>query len=218
MRYLTVLLEPDGETAFHPLGGELTDDPAITRRAIHRVELLDDDTVLLLAEASGSKQRYREIMDASPHVVDYLVSGDDRWMAVSQFELTERARRPLELQREEGVVIDTPMRFTAGGGLKVTCLGDDAAFERLFDRIDEAEGTSVEIREMGEYEPDESSFTRLFTARQEEVLEAAVELGYYRVPRDAELADIADAVGISRATASEHLRKVEERVFSEIVH
>lgn len=217
MRYLTVLLEPEGNTAFHPLGRKLTDEPAIERRAIHHVELLDDDSVLLLAEASGSKERYRQIMEDSPHVDDFLVSGEDRWMAVSQFELTAAARRPLELQREERLVIDTPIHFTADGGLKVTCLGDDAAFESLFGSVDEAGGVAVEVLGMGEYEPDESSFSRLFTPRQEEVLETAVDLGYYRVPREAELEDVAESVGITPATASEHLRKVEERVFSEIV-
>ena len=54
MRYLTVVVKPEGDGAFHPLGGKLTDESAIERRAIHHVELLADDTVLLLAEASGS--------------------------------------------------------------------------------------------------------------------------------------------------------------------
>ena len=112
MRYLTARLEPDEGTAFHPLGQKLTDEPSVERRAIHHVELLDDGSVLLLAEASGSQERYRQIMENSPHVEEYLVSGDDRWMAVSQFELTEGARRPLELQREEQLVIDTPIHFT----------------------------------------------------------------------------------------------------------
>jgi predicted DNA binding protein len=57
----------------------------------------------------------------------------------------------------------------------------------------------------------------MFTSRQEEVLETAVDLGYFDVPRQAELKDVAEVVGITPTTASEHLRKAEQRVFTEIV-
>lgn len=217
MRYLTLLVKPNGGGTFHPLGGELTDNPSITRRAIHRIELLSDDTVLLFAEASGNQERYRQIMEESPHVNEYLVAGDDRWVAVSRVEPTEQARRALELQRESHLVIDTPIYFTSDGSLKLTCLGTDETFENLFEDLGDGGPVSVEILEMGDYEPDESSFTRMFTPRQEEVLEAAVDLGYYDVPRQATLEDVAEVVGIVPTTASEHLRKVEKRVFREIV-
>ncbi|QIB75817.1 helix-turn-helix domain-containing protein [Halogeometricum borinquense] len=217
MRYLTVLVKSNGESAFHPLGGELTDEPSIKRRAIHHIELLADDTVLLFAEASGSQKRYREIMDDSPHVIDYLVSGDERWMAVSQFEPTEEVRRNLELQRESHLVIDTPIYFTSNGSLKVTCLGTDETFKNLFENVDESDGIAFEILEIGDFDPNQSSFSRMFTPRQEEVLETAVDLGYYNEPRQATLEDIGEVVGIAPATVGEHLRKVEECVFSEIV-
>ncbi|WP_425603073.1 helix-turn-helix domain-containing protein [Halosolutus gelatinilyticus] len=42
----------------------------------------------------------------------------------------------------------------------------------------------------------------------------AVETGYYRSPRETSLEDVVDAVGIAPSTASEHLRKIESRVFS----
>jgi predicted DNA binding protein len=217
MRYLTVLVEPEGGSAFHPLGEELTAEPSIERRAIHRVELLADDTVLLFAEASGSKERYERIMDDSPHVVDYLVAGENRWMAVSQFEPTEAVRRALELQRKTLLVIETPIRFTSDDNLRLTYVGTDETFRKLSEYVDGMDSITFDILDMGDYDADRSSFRRLITARQEEVLEAAVELGSYREPRQASLEDISGVVGISPATVGEHLRKVEQRVFSEIV-
>ncbi|MFC4407234.1 helix-turn-helix domain-containing protein [Haloarchaeobius iranensis] len=217
MRYLTLLVKADGGSALHPLGSELSDDPSIERRAIHHVELLADGTVLLLAEASGSQDRYREIMADSPYVVDYLTAGDDRWLAVSQFEPTETVRRALELQRESLLVVDTPIRFTSADHLEVTYLGTDETFRELSDYVDELDSMAVEILQMGEYEAEESSFSRLLTARQEEILEVAVELGYYSEPREASLEDIGAVVDIAPGTVGEHLRKVEERVFGELV-
>jgi predicted DNA binding protein len=218
MRYLTLLVKPGGESAFHPLGGKLTDEPSIERRAIHRVELLADDTVLLLAEASGSQERYRDIMDGSPHVIEYLTAGEDRWIAVSQFEPTETVRRSLELQRESTLMIETPIQFTDDDHLKVTCLGTDEAFKTLSEHVGDAESITFDVLEVGDYEADGSSFSRLITTRQEEVLEAAVDLGYYSEPRQASLEDVGGAVGIAPGTVGEHLRKVEERVFGELVY
>ncbi|WP_311172287.1 helix-turn-helix domain-containing protein [Halobellus ordinarius] len=217
MRYLTVKIKPNEGGAFHPLGDELTESPDIDRRAIHHVELLVDETVLLLAEASGSQDRYEQIMAESPHVIDYLVAGDDRWMAVSQFEPTDEVRRALTLQQESFLVVDTPMHFTSEDHLKITYLGTEDSFRTLFDYTDELDSMAVDILNMGEYEADESSLSRMITARQEEVLETAVELGYYTEPRQASLEEIGEAVGISPGTVGEHLRKVEERVFREIV-
>jgi predicted DNA binding protein len=217
MRYLTLLVKADGGSTLHPLGEQLTADPAIERRAIHHVELLPDDTVLLFAEASGDRERYARVMEESPHVVDYLTAGDDRWMAVSQFEPTEPVRRALELRRESQLVIETPIRVTSDGSIKMTCLGTDETFEKLSEDVGEAESLRIELLEMGDYDPDDSSFRRMFTSRQEEVLETAVDLGYFDVPRQAELNDVAEVVGITPTTASEHLRKAEQRVFTEIV-
>lgn len=218
MRYLTVLVKPKGGGAFHPLGEKLTDEPSIKRRAIHHVELLGNDTVLLFAEASGSQEQYRRIMEASSAVIEYLTAGEDRWMAVSQFEPTEEVRRALEFQRESLLVVDTPIRFTSEDYLKITYLGTDETFRKLSEYVEGRESITFDILDMGDFETSESSFSRLITPRQEEVLETAVDLGYYSEPRQASLEDIGAAIGISPGTVGEHLRKVEARVFNEIVH
>lgn len=52
----------------------------------------------------------------------------------------------------------------------------------------------------------------LTTERQEEVLEAAFEAGYYDTPREATLTEVADAVGVSKATCSEILHRAEGKI------
>ncbi|EMA68665.1 Bacterio-opsin activator HTH domain protein [Halorubrum aidingense JCM 13560] len=58
---------------------------------------------------------------------------------------------------------------------------------------------------------------RLLTDRQREILLAAVELGYYDVPRRATLTAVADHVGIAKSTCSELLQRVERAVVGEFV-
>ncbi|MFD1643983.1 helix-turn-helix domain-containing protein [Halohasta litorea] len=218
MRYLTVLVKPNEDGTFHPLGEELSADPSIKRRAIHYVELLADETVLLFAEASGSQERYKQIMEDSPHVISYLTAGEDRWMAVSQFDATEAVRQALELQRKSILAIDTPIRFTSEDHLKVTYLGSDEIFKQLYETLQGVDYAEFEIHETGDYDSIGPSYSNIITSRQEEMLEAAVDLGYYSEPRQGSLEDIAEVVGIAPGTVGEHLRKVEERVFSEMVH
>lgn len=216
MRYLTVRLTPSDEGVFHPLGSELREEPSIRREAIHHAEHLDDGTVVLLAEASGNRNRYEELMAASSYVDDFLVAGDEQWMSVSRFEPTNAIRRALEYQRDAGVIVNMPIQFTSDGSMRVTYLGSDAGFQRLFEAANDMEDVPLrfEVVETGDYEPEKTSLVSSLTTRQRKVIETAVDTGYYRSPREASLEEVADAVGIAPSTASEHLRKIESRVFS----
>jgi hypothetical protein len=213
MRYLTVELSPADGSGFHPLGERLSDEPSIQREAIHHVELLEDDTVLTLAEGSGDRERYEAIMAATPAVEEYMVSGETRWMAVSRFAPSDPVREILAWRRQSDVVVETPIRFRADGTQRLTLLGDEAAFQALFESAAALDGVGVEVVATGEYEPETERFTRSLTAQQEAVLSAAVEVGYYRAPREATQSEVAEAVGLAPSTVGTHLRKIEERVF-----
>ena len=132
MRYMSIRLIPTEGVGFHPLGKQLSSDPAIQREAIHHVAVLDNEMVLTLAEGSGDRERYEEIMSSSPSVHTYMLSGDERWMAVSQFEPTEPVTRILEWQQQADIVVETPILFGTDGVLKLTFLGDESAFRTIF--------------------------------------------------------------------------------------
>ncbi|ESS04452.1 MAG: putative DNA binding protein [uncultured archaeon A07HR67] len=52
----------------------------------------------------------------------------------------------------------------------------------------------------------------LLTDRQREVLRAAVREGYFTVPRECTLAELADSIGVDKSSASETLRRAEARL------
>ncbi|MFC6732033.1 helix-turn-helix domain-containing protein [Haladaptatus sp. GCM10025893] len=54
------------------------------------------------------------------------------------------------------------------------------------------------------------------TSRQREVLDVALDLGYYENPRAATHADIAAEFDCAAGTVGEHLRKAEGAVLSEL--
>ncbi|SNR62627.1 Predicted DNA binding protein, contains HTH domain [Halorubrum vacuolatum] len=52
----------------------------------------------------------------------------------------------------------------------------------------------------------------LLTERQREVIETAVRMGYFNVPRDSTLAELADELAVDKSTASTILRRGEAQL------
>lgn len=64
--------------------------------------------------------------------------------------------------------------------------------------------------------PSEAEWQELVNAippRQRELLNTAYDLGYFEIPREVTLEEIADEMGITKTTASNHMRKAQREVF-----
>ncbi|MDX1745614.1 MAG: helix-turn-helix domain-containing protein, partial [Halobacteriales archaeon] len=55
------------------------------------------------------------------------------------------------------------------------------------------------------------------TARQEEVLETAHRMGYFEHPKDANAGEVADALGITTSTFTEHLAAAQRKLLHSIL-
>lgn len=89
----------------------------------------------------------------------------------------------------------------------VSIVGSRAAAQEFAKRLRDA-GLLLEMSRI-ERAPRAS---HLMTAPQDAALRLAVAEGYYRIPRTANLHDLANQMGISAASLSERLRRAEERV------
>jgi predicted DNA binding protein len=213
MRYMTVNLYMDWQS-FHPVEHRLAREPALRRKALHSIKLLDDDTIALLAEVEGDLDRYREIMRESPEVERFTVSGDDSGFCYSQTRVTEPSREMFRRREQGDFIIEMPIEYTDDGGMHMTIVGEEAdllAVSGLFDDVD------LELVSTGPYFPGTDGVFGELTDRQQEVLATAVRLGYYENPREATLADLAAELDVDPATVGKHLRTVESKVFAEYV-
>lgn len=215
MRYATVRTIPREGRAFHPLGEALAAEPAVQREKIHRAEILDEDTCILLGEDSGNVERYRAIVEQSAHVRDYnITEANGWWYSYLVFEPTEVIHQLMATRYETELMIEMPIDIRDDGSMVSRIVGPQDAFAEL--TAENGDAFDVELIETGEFHPDVGDIYRALTQRQREVLDAAMALGYYRNPREATHDEIANEVGISPGTVGEHLRKIESRVFSQL--
>lgn len=216
MRYVRFSLIPEGGSA-HPIDGVLAATPGVRREAIHSIRLVSDETAVTLyqldTDAAAADQLAAAMAD-HPDMVSLDVSwAGDRAFAYAVFRVNDTVRELLEATSE--LVLEPPLEYTTDGRLRGTAIGTAAAIRGLGPNL--PDGIRVEIESIGEYQPEAGRLWSELTARQQETLRAAVDLGYYDSPREATYADVADRLGISTGTVGEHLQKVEKRVLRAIV-
>lgn len=213
MRYARTVVIPDEE--LHPADRRFAESPDVSREYIHSVNLLDDGTAVLLYELSGEMEQVREIVEESPEVIEYQLSQCADGVAVyGHIEQSAVATELLRLLDRHQLVIDTPLEYTSRGGLRILVIGTHEAIQSA--ARDAPDGVRLKLEEMGEYTPECERLFCSLTERQQETLLAALEVGYYEVPREATHQDVADHLDRSDGTVGEHLRKIERQVFAAI--
>jgi predicted DNA binding protein len=214
MRYATVVISPEGG-GLQPADQALASESTVTRDAIHQINLLSDGSCVSLYSVRGDLQLVGEILKGQEDVIAHDVSGDHEGLAYIHFDPTETVRRLLSITQDNEIVLKTPIDCLESGGVRVTLVGDDGTIQRVVDSIPDS--LTLSLEGIGDYHPDSEQLFSVLTERQQEILEAAVEMGYYEVPRNATHEDIASEVGVSAGTVGEHLRKVEGKVLSTLV-
>jgi len=210
MRYVETRLVPE-DRPIHPFVEVIATHPDAHGGHIHQLQQVDENSMVLLIEAFGDLERYRELAAACDTVLDCTLSGEQQAYAHIHLELTELSRAVLDIHRPDQMTFKFPIYFDAEGALVVTLIGDDASFGDTIDHI--PEDITVEVNEMGEYAPSAEDVYARLTDRQQEILDVALQTGYYNLPRETTQADIADRVDIAPATVGEHLQKIESKVF-----
>lgn len=214
MRYVSVVLIP-AEEGLHPIDRKLAEDPELSRELMHNINLLDDGTTITLYQVAGDPDRVEAHLTSSD-VLEYNVAETDRSVnAYVHFVPNDTVRELLELLQCHELILDLPLEYTERGGLRITLVGEAETFREV--RSEVPDSVRLKLEQTGEYEPETYRLFSQLTPRQQETLRAAIEAGYYEVPRKATHVDIAEKLDRTDATVGEHLRKIEATVLSQIV-
>lgn len=150
-----------------------------------------------------------ERMGNHPQLTDQDVIHRQDDMATVHFETTH----PLLLlsAKHSGVAIELPVDIREGTAT-VKVSGNRERLSELGDQLDRF-GLSFQIERI-EASP---VIGTVLSKRQRELLQAAVEAGYYDTPRESSLTELAEEVGIAKSTCSEILQRAEGAVIKEFL-
>lgn len=117
-----------------------------------------------------------------------------------------------------GFYPDQPVRMT--DGREYWTLVTEHSRAEIADRLDmvrRIRNADIDVTKMTSRDdwPAESLFPMdIFTAKQREILQLAIEEDYYSWPRETSVADLADSLGVSESTVLNHLRTAESKLFN----
>lgn len=130
----------------------------------------------------------------------------DRHGDTAVCRLTVADAGPLAAAAAAGAPPEYPFTV-ADGAINWELTATQEALADLADRLDER-GLDFSVAEMRPGDDGEP----LLTPRQRNVVQTAVDSGYYEVPRGCSLATVAERTDLSKSTCSEILRRAEKRL------
>ena len=210
----SMTLEIAVEGGFHPANQLLAQDPSIIRESLHHVTILEDGTIVLLYHLRGDLDQVRAHLTDHQEVISCDVPEGEDGLVYIRGRPIEPIRKFFSLARTHGIVFETPI-IHVEKGLRITMSGDEQTLNRVTSEI--PSDIELTLLRKGERKPGMRDIKSLLTDRQLEILTIAVERGYYDTPRGTTHEGIATQIGVATTTVSEHLRKTEERVFSELI-
>jgi predicted DNA binding protein len=191
----------------HPLHRRLVDESPISRAELLMWSPTRDATALFWCD--GDRTATAALVDAVESVRSRTLVGDDGGTyAVLRQRAYEFAGAILETVADAGVIFLPPVIFRETGVVQFEAVGEAAALSAFHDDLDALGDVSIERVRTFERRRSPSALT----ARQRAALEAGLAVGYYEVPRDGAVEDVAAELDCATSTAGELLRKAEAAV------
>jgi predicted DNA binding protein len=169
---------------------------------IHIQELHDEKVTFLLAPGEDVNKYYTRL-EGAEHV-DYVERLDDGTIAI-----TKPSCGAYAAVYENNAIMRRRNHISASERVYNILFFDRSDLQNIITRFREiGEVTLSSLTEVGEESP------RL-TGRQREVIQAALDAGYFEWPREITSDELAEQLDVTRATCLEHLRKAEAKLIKD---
>lgn len=194
---------------------EFVDDHDAVERFMTRRGMFTEDHLYFLTQVWGDASVYREGLESMGQVIEYDITAGtgDTFFALTKERRNDTESWFRELQRTHDVFWDHPSVYPVDGNeQRLHFIGEHGSLRRLLEAFPEDVPLSVErVEEYGRQAGGMSAYSSL-TERQREAITAALDVGYYDVPRTGSTEDIAERLGCAPGTASTILRRAESRI------
>lgn len=212
MKYIRVTATPNLEAA-PQVFQLLATSKHVTEARLLGWNFTGSEVVTTLFAVKGDYEGFRSALADIPEIVEADVTPDGD----GQFYFLATIRPPLfkeifETFTRHGLMVITPVLYR-DGEVHARFVGRSDVVQTALDHIPSA--INVDIHEIGERGFEHESAAATLSQRQQEAVQAAVELGYYEMPRQVTYEDIAERLDCAPSTASEHLQKAEAKIVRE---
>jgi predicted DNA binding protein len=178
----------------------------------------NDHCDLLHIEGPGAVEALDPVREGVG-VREYLGDGDEVVAITEDCLRDHEAGLVGDYVRANGCLLMPPLRYEHGDKVVRVLALEPAALSRCFQDM-VADGLSVTVdakQEVGSISEETPVLTGQdalpeLTRRQQSVLTAAIDAGYYELPREVTTAELAAEMGLARRTVEEHLRRAEKKV------
>lgn len=164
----------------------------------------------------GDRERYVAALEEIPLVLDHEVvpAGEDAFYVYHQCRIEGGAGTLFETVTRGGLLVVPPVEFGDGGTTTFSLFGNDAEIQAAVESFPAS--IDVEVRKVTGMGNAPKVVTATLSDRQREAVTAALDLGYYEIPREASHEDVATAIDCAPSTAAEHLRKAESKLLESV--
>jgi len=164
----------------------------------------DDLGIGLVEILATNVSRILEEVEQQEPVHEVTLLQGDEGRALVQIEAEDPIL--LRILERTGIPVETPFEIT-DGEVAWTLTTTRNRLSSLSSALDRSE-----LRYVVEHVWDSAQFEQILTERQQEVVDAAIEAGYYDSPRECTQEELADRLGMAKSTCSEILHRAEERI------
>ncbi|WP_435364973.1 helix-turn-helix domain-containing protein [Haloarchaeobius sp. DYHT-AS-18] len=215
MKYLSVTLSHSDET-IHPMHAFVCEHGGYSDYRLVHWAFANDEANTLLFHVRGDREAYEDRLADVDSVRSYEVAplGDDRFYVYVLDEPGETGQQLLTAFSKLSLVAVPPLSYNTDRSVSFGILGEPDALQAALDAT--PDGIDVSIDRLGSYEADPTAAGVPITDRQREAVRAAQRVGYYDVPREGSVADVADELDCATGTAAEHLRKAESTLLGDL--
>lgn len=212
MKHVRVRIAAQGRAGeIHPMYGVMTEAPFVERATAEQWNYTGDALGILhyvVGDADALEAAMRDI----PEVLSYDIERiDDRSCYVYVRDATtDRLQEFFSPISAGGLIVVPPIEYEPDGTVVFSMFGPDDEVQAAIEAV--SAPVDVTIEAVGGLAGTTAAIDAALTDRQREVVETAVALGYYDIPRTASQEAIADELDCAPSTIAEHLRKSEARI------
>ncbi len=215
MRYLQLEIRFPAGTR-HTMHQFLVEQEPIRRAYLRHWNFSNPEHVTSLFHIVGDieegREEYLAALESVSTIEEYDTTPvDDRSFYVYVREAAdEHARRFRELLEDTDLLVVPPIEYGTDGEMVLEVAGESEELQSIVTGL--LDYLSISVNRLGEYDAYREPQVSALTERQKEVLEVARECGYYEVPRQTSVREVANKLDCSKSTAANHRRKAEARL------